>query len=1702
MYLMSNISQYLGYVQWNYLFLIFLLGALIGGLFALVRGIYSSTCKYIVKGILIVILVLVMPTLVNMLCALDLSSINFKMTINGSEVYLTTIDDFVIDVVDSLNLVNSTSDPSIHQTALALGHSVVGLVLFLVGMILIFILTPFIGSIVYLLTFAIFMSKERRKHKKHRFVATCEGAICGTVVASLFLAPFSSLLNISSYAADEIKKTTTSENVEESDYQQIIDLLSTYNDSAFYTMISFGNNDSSQIFDTQLMGQITKTTLNGTTTSVYDVLGTLLQVFSSLGDSIKINIADSGEIKVVIDYAKLLLPATISSVLDKISSWKLLMYMVPAFVEIGLNKTDIDATDLDLSDIDYSDTVTSIKDIYMHLYDTGLIESYLVPGLETGEYASTFVLDINKKEDYKAAINAVLDTNVISKNIPIILASLGSSLDLNYLSSDVELYKSLDYKATFDSLIDFIFYAFNIMGITEISSDTFSTLSDKLIESLEDKEKESNIISLLSGGNITLKIDSQEQVVSYDGLVNLSIFSSNIVSFSKLLVSIADSNEILYDYLTKDELIELGNKMQEVGLASEIKGLVKCLSDLNYLSKQAESDNFDFTNQEVLDALSNVLDSVDSTVVIKTFMPKMIKNFLLNNKDDIESNLMGLKIEDFDFDAKDSEGNSIFASELNKVVKILGKLFELSDVINENQNDTKALLQAINTDDLKEILTVIASNKVINPDKSLSGGSTIVKNSNLNKFLKSIFKDEAFANLGITLPEDLSSIEYLGDDGEINHLVNVFKYIQQDGVIDLLTNSNLELKDINPDYIEELFSYINQSELLKNSLPEILNKNLSSSLNDLGVSIDFYNVTDWDNEGKCFAKVITNLNNLPSTDFSQVDWFSLPTEQVNALLTTLSKLELFSVKQDSSGRYVDNFGNIIYHLISSSSDFNSILGNSYSKDNFSIVSDEATGTLKTDFSSWSKNVTKSSYSYTNDNGDTIIVNNQYIDQDGEISKICKTIKSLVAINKDNFDYKTDLTGTQLSEILHNVKDSYCFSDLLPSIINYATSQIGSVQIMTNQFLDMELINANYLNELDDSQVDAEIDGLVEIYSSIVDNEDLFETFDNLTGEETTYTFEQIGMIEDLLNDIANLNITRHIRVGKSITFFDSTLSLILNFSGLDKTILGISDSTLAKELMLSRIKQISSNENTGKYAGITWGFDSSYSTLSDVSTTVDSTKNTVTSERSEAVINNNSSQILQITKILRYTKMKNISINALDGSFSESGKNSVTGEDMNFILSTINESWLFHSNVSSMFEKAFKTMKIESYLSTEKYATLQNNLNSHKDFDLTIESNGNLSGTNYEYWDDNISNFCDLYDTIMSNAGGEVDLSKISFDNLELIDIITPSSNMPVFNNVKENLMYNLLANVGTSFNPQNYIRGTTTSEKELMIHNLLFKDDWTSSQKQVQYEIIDIMLQEGKTLSGLEFDSTNTNYNYSALSESIYNIGLSTISYGFENNEFYNTKGLFANELLANLLKEKFQGLFEDNKTGNEYQFFETIFFKENDYEQDYKYLNIIEYRGLKGLISLTNPTFDQTYFETTGKTNGYDLFKQALTLMGRNYDDTTDLSLVDKEERLLQETERDLTLTKYVSSDNQTRLVNSRIAITLFNYYSDKIVVKETTAGKTTLKDVIETYNNLIDSGLGAVYGFTSKIDIEANSFEASADSIIAAIEYVMSL
>jgi hypothetical protein len=1683
--------------NWNYLFIVVGVFGLLGGLFALWRGIYHTSCKFIIEGVLIVCLVFCMGPLVSWLSSISIAGIyKNPIVINGVSITVTSLDETLVKCLEASGYASSVSAADLYTIAINLAHAILGFVLFFVGILLIILLGWVISEIIYSVTFNIIVPKEARANHKHRFISFLLGLVCSTVIGALLISPLTSAANALTDAASGVKTNETNSE-QYGKYESVLDLLASYKNSAYYSAMHLGSSDPSKAVDSNLMDTVTSVTIQGTSSSLSDQIQTLVSVIPDVSAAMSY----TGD-KFAIDAEQMLSPDNISAVLTTMKSWTIIIGMLPALAEVADNLPAISSNGLtlnlsDLSSDDFSGTLDDINVIYRQMYDAGLISQYAIPSLRGEATPAYFSFDYSKKENYKTLIRTLAENSIIKDNLPVLLSyeakALTGNNPLSFISTLESDYEDIDFASDLEGLVEFAFDAFKVLGITQIDSQTLSNLTANLMDKISDSANLANVQSLFGGGTISFE---GEEDFQFDGLLSLDLLTGSAISIPDFIKYAFSKVDGINSFLPQETIDKLADDLGgSANIKDEFKKFLAVLPDVYDLSK----NGFDISKEESRSKLSTLLDKVASSTIVSDILPGMLKSVLAG--DSIKDMLFGLSADDFDLNPVDSEGKSILVSEIKALLGVVGDGLSISSIF--ASSDTSSMLASFsdateegkaNLAKLTSALTGLEANKVINPLRSKDGSSTKVKDLNFSSLIEGVFSNASLKQVGLELPYDLSGLDWTSEISSLSSILGIL------GRNPSFVNGNVQLENIPAGFVRDLFSAIGSSSLLKDSLPSLLTSNLAPTIEDLGVTVNFFAISDWTKEGEAFESIIQNLKDLGSgVSLSNIDWANLDGQQINAILTSLSETGMLAVQKDDNGIWVDKFGELAYTMIDKAGISADMIGSSISQSNFTTVTDKYAASAQAAVSgapfTW-KGVLASSYTL---NGTTY---NSSVDTSGEIYKISAIFSAFKDLPKDSSgspDF-SKATGQTIKPILLAISSSSTFAPCLSNLLAYALKDIN-VSFSSGSSLAAKSINTSALNSTNSA---SEINLICDLYDQIssTSSDSLINTLSKNSSNLSAITDQQFMDLESLLNNMASSEMMTTVKAGYNYSFFDSLLGEMLDQTTLDQMITGLSDGT-QKTAVLPLLSQIDD-----------WKFDVSTAYVKDVNgnntSTIDSSAPTV-----------EASEILRLTRTLRFAARNNISVSSL------TSPSNIEADVIKTLLTDLNRSEILHYSLGKFFADIFQSMGLvntyDSSHAVTSYSIFWDSTDTveYRKIDPYIHLNASYDASSLAwnsdvtYWDNEISCLSDLFTALKSSSGSSLSLSniKIGSSGTTLYSYLKPIDSMKLLEDSKEYVILHFLksASSGSSTSDvSGYLRNLDSTSSfaansllAARIRADLFWDGHQSQELSVQCGVLDAFISKLTSLKDADFlnDTTGT------VASSFFDLMMS--SFKIADDGSY-TRGYLAQELLAGLLKDRFS--VANGFTASVASFFSTFFYS-SDNNPDFLYMNIIEARGLAGIVSMSSlmgsgssVSYNDPSFQSA--------IKAAFTKMGRESTTTVYTGTEAKYETMLGNAEAKASLTytgtykldKYRNSALSSQLNNSRVALILFETYEKQVTVSFGTT-KKTMDQIISEYNTAVDTAIATGVNpqnltASDKILPEEQSMEKNGNNVIKALAYMATI
>lgn len=1588
--------------SWNYLFLVLALFGLMGAILSLAKGIYKATSRYIGIGILLILLVMFINPLIDSVASIDISRwVSQSLNVNGNNVTATTIDNTLVSLMEATGYVNSIENPEIYQYLLEFVHAFLGLSVYLVGVTLVIsVLGPLLGWIIYFVSFAIFIPAEKRKHKKHRVIAGLEGLVCGFVIGALFISPFTYVINTASQVASKVKSEEADGTIDSgslSAYQSYIDLFASYQDSSFFSAMTLGSNDASASYDTKLMSNVTSMTIGTTETSLTEEFNAFLEIIPYLASSLS---TVNGTLN--FNMETLLAKDNVVSMLDVITNWKIVIGLLPAFANMANNMVSSSSGqslnfDVDFSSVDFSGTIDDISTIYSALSDAGLIDDYVIPLIKGGK-TPVFQAQYSKKSYYISAIKTLADNDILSQFLPSLMAELGQSLyekqGVPFISTLKSDYEDIDFGADIENIIEFAFDAMHLLGYETITMDTLSNLMSTLLDTYKSKADDDAFFKALEGlicgaDSITLPAvgtETEDQTVSgYKGLLSMDLLSDDIVDLSYLFGYYAKTNETLSKFFSASSLKELGLELQKdgnAGLINEFRIIIRCLQSYAKIANPSEDmkkddGTIDYFASATVAVYKDMLSDIGDSTIIKKMLSNLVSYAAQNAN--LDFSFLGLSLADFNFNPVDSSGNSILIDQLSSMLDLVSTGMGIVNDL-DGKTTTADYLSALNThaDDLKKVLKGVINNKILNPDKVKDGTNT-VSNSNFNALIKYVMESDSLSSLGITISDDVMSMTSTEWNSEVDSLVNCISVLNTYSSV--LTNDNFSISDLTEAMISDVFTALGASKLLSSSLPSLLNDKLSDAFTDLGVSVDFFAVTDWKAEGAALGKVVSSLKAVlgSKTSLADIDWLSIDTSSIKTLLNEMASTELLGVQKDDEGYYVDKFGEFVYTLIDKMGLSSDMVGDSLNESYFSSVTDKysSTGYDKT--------------FWVGDSASSIV---------GEISRICDIFDAVKAVGTANLT-SGDFTGPQIKSILSALINSECFKYATSSILDYELSQFGSISASATETIDAGLVNTYVLTELSSVDLDTELTSFASVWDTI--NSDSFQTeLESLTNLSSTAAIDDM---RTLLKNMAGMKMMNEARDGEDYSFFEEIMASVLHVTTIDQLITGQSEADAKASLL--------------PILGSVTDWDAEIDSILDAFETI-------------------------------------ISNDFLVSDFSDPDIGALNGTKISAALKAMNNSEILHKALPEFFSRIFTAVDIDSLLS-------YTDSSSHT-YKVTINTHVRTGFTDLDidYWDNEIDQIADLIDNLGSSdissitiGEGGISLYKL-LGPIDKMELFSEAKGMITYNLLDMNGTGSSAKVLSSYIRTEAiYLANTGLCQGASRIMTLLFPSGHTDAWFKTQCDILDGFVSLATDMVGADFDSGSD----ATVKSTVFNLIMSTmqVSYDTATSTASYTHCLLASEIVGNLLVSSLSSLsgwyYSDATDPTDFQYFDIV--------EARGLLGIMSISSLPAYTTATAAAFTNALKDVCalmGRNIGDTTAAYISTTPTTGSNQTmVDADLVLKYNALLSQTETSTAYKKYYNGSN--KLNNSVIAMNLFDTYADKVTI----CNGRSLKDVIDYYNTL---------------------------------------
>lgn len=1182
----------------NYIFIGIIVLIAIGGLIAITRGVWNETFRLIFIGGLVILSYIFAGQIGDKIAAINISSYfpNPIQITDTSNVRVTTISETLQNIIIAMGnaqgegVGNSIANPDTIALVNELAMMIIRLITFVILAILIITVGNLLATLLYHLLFKHLISHKIRKVFKLRLVALLEGIVRTSLVMSMLIVPFSSLLNSVSKA---IKNGNTYENKEmldKSTYDSIMNFISAYDESYLAKLFSWTADENGNTLDMKLANVITSS--GDSQLKFTDELTNILTTSWSFFASGAVSFGKEGS--VVLDLSVLFDSAFVSMIISQLTSSSVVMQLLPVAAEVAINSKEIqtfmDTNKVNLENVDWEHDLNAVSSLYSDLYETGIIND---DTLTNPEQMLDYLLDAdmnNSQSRYEAIVDVMTQLDniqLLNELLPATIWSLANKQDAegnyselhNFVPETFEEFKTIKWgdelatvydstyrinKVTNNGLLKYIKNTNNknqteqkrLTNTKFEETEDNKTAVEELVSSITDNVND--IIPILVGERNedgTFKnIDEETGMIKViDGVRVRCLFDSSLICYgfsslsSTIVSALLDQFETsLNCEIQRDDIVEAVDSLKtrkdfktEYAVMLDIVGGVAGNESTKGLLKGEQIEEY---TDEMCQSLKESVANVDNSKILSATIPELLKAKLNDESTKESLGKIGIDVATINYDV-----NSL-GLELGKFLDMLAPATRVIKAFSEEEGKTKTLeekIEATNSSDIKTMLKAIESSDIIN--HKVEG-----EKQNFERVFDYVFEIMGYSGK-ITDSPNLTNVVWTSEIDTLGDFFDTLKTTKITKVLSTDESGNtpdyLDPNVLAPESVSEVFASINDSKTLKEGFGSILDNKLLPQLSSTvtGEGLSFTNIADWKEEGRNFANMLESMQNLKKSgkDLNNLDFLNSDAIDENGDLLTqnlakaLAKSQLFESKYDFGTFLLDKLGST-----STSIDFHDL--------------DDTTKMDKT---------TAIFHTIADDNK-----------WDEEIDIIFDFLKAVQNVGEN--DGATDTKGTHGIELVTNKPQDYVdlfTSDGTKTVCN-VTNYVG---LNNSEALRMVIVNAikKAINSISVTGMDFDIQdtinlkALVDMDNKAERNEEIdtvckvMDDFDRI-GSKNFATIKanadgELDILKDAMTNVHNSKMLNTLKTGKDLTVFENVAKAFISASGItDEMMTGKVNSTM------------------------------------------------------------------------------------------------------------------------------------------------------------------------------------------------------------------------------------------------------------------------------------------------------------------------------------------------------------------------------------------------------------------------------------------------------------------------------------------------------------------------------------------------------------
>ncbi|MBM3909484.1 MAG: hypothetical protein FJ352_01790, partial [Firmicutes bacterium] len=956
----TQIAQYLDYALYG-IFGMVALGFILGFL----RGVWREGFRLLFVGGLVIASVLFTRQIVDFAMGYDVSNIassagfgSIALNLNGAPIIVSvkTPYETIYEILEQALLAfGFFITPAIADLIIGLTLVLLRYLVFIVLAIIIFLLGESVAAILYFIPFRFLIPRNVRKKMKMRLLGGLAGALKMVLVLTMFLSPFTSLVNTITGSFKDFDEEY-GDQIDAELYNEIMTFVNAYNDSTFaQTLFSWSLTDDGLSIDTALMDYVTGQDLDAYRLTLANELGSFVDIAASLIGSGAVDSTFA-----TIDTSLLITEDVVTNLITSLTGSVLIMKILPIAVTIGLNLDEVspflDPDLINLDDLVWEDELNYIGDIF-----TGVIRSGVLTPISAGNTDTLTLINAMFTPTAKDEVLMMLETldtsPFLSQVIPAVLYKLVTDeIDAGGPAGGIGLstflptvwseYESLSFGSEL-SLIYELVYELNegVDGLLDVvlpANQNQAPLGRKFVD-----EPTPTLIDLLKD-NFDLFVEVLIGEVDEDGLpINNDPTEGTSINRRALL----DSNLIVNGLPTIVEDLLLPTLTSVAGETFDDTELNTLISDFNSGSRGDIRLDYKGEFAGIFSILGAVLDNetlisliqpepgqsldilalledgafrsglkadlipaLDRSQIILTVVPGILESTLTGAGFDDFLSLISLTTADLNFEFES------LSRELTIVVDMMGYAFNVLDASADLLNQFPTIAY-----DLIGLLDNIYFSDIINLNPNTNN-----KTTNFNQIIKGIFSlvegigieesdiDTGFNRVGPSGLENgwtttfvdtngndkLDALDTISFRGENFHLINFLKTALESGLLDIsgdifaaledLTSGSEDIDDPNVATLYKIFAYADRSEIIAAAFGGILDNlfGTTGGLLDADLGSSFRNVTSWTEEGSNLMYLVKQLTNF-ADGLENIDFLNSDVSMIEELLQGLAASQIF-----------------------------------------------------------------------------------------------------------------------------------------------------------------------------------------------------------------------------------------------------------------------------------------------------------------------------------------------------------------------------------------------------------------------------------------------------------------------------------------------------------------------------------------------------------------------------------------------------------------------------------------------------------------------------------------------------------------------------------------------------------------------------------------------------------------------------------------